>query len=117
LNISIPYGAIKRKESVVNNYFSIGFQFLMVRLKGGYEKRRGCSCVISIPYGAIKRRMYSKCNKNTYISIPYGAIKSTRGWLLYCWSKEFQFLMVRLKDFDLVDKTPSYLNFNSLWCD
>mgnify|MGYP006949996940 FL=1 len=89
----------------------------MVRLKGGYEKRRGCSCVISIPYGAIKRRMYSKCNKNTYISIPYGAIKSTRGWLLYCWSKEFQFLMVRLKDFDLVDKTPSYLNFNSLWCD
>jgi len=31
--ISIPYGAIKRKQSLKKQYFDSTFQFLMVRLK------------------------------------------------------------------------------------
>ncbi len=70
---------------------------------------------ISIPYGAIKRT-----NKNTdeidifKISIPYGAIKSIllkqgRGI-----ATKFQFLMVRLKDNNVLKQIDALTKFQFL---
>jgi len=68
----------------------------MVRLKVIIKIKTPTLQKISIPYGAIKSKLVELKKQDEYqISIPYGAIKS----------------------FDLVEKTPSYLNFNSLWCD
>ena len=52
------------------------FQFLMVRLKGKYNRYK---------------------NNGTDISIPYGAIKSLKRYTLLALLGIFQFLMVRLK--------------------
>ena len=54
-NISIPYGAIKRKYGVGVVCGAVSFQFLMVRLKVYFYVCVRMHAHISIPYGAIKR--------------------------------------------------------------
>ena len=54
--------------------------------------------VISIPYGSIKSRCTSSDNRMFRISIPYGSIKSARANKIIDLNKEFQFLMVQLKE-------------------
>ena len=57
---------------------------------------------ISIPYGAIKRKLWKhKLWNQKEISIPYGAIKRLYKLQELNKVKQFQFLMVRLKDYDL----------------
>ncbi len=46
---------LKVKVPAITRYFSIKFQFLMVRLKGCFIIQRKKEILISIPYGAIKR--------------------------------------------------------------
>jgi len=53
--ISIPYGAIKSIRLAYTLLAIFSFQFLMVRLKGLYDRFYTALPVISIPYGAIKR--------------------------------------------------------------
>jgi len=55
LLISIPYGAIKRINTKVSDFFRNKFQFLMVRLKENLYIIQIMLLHISIPYGAIKR--------------------------------------------------------------
>ena len=58
--ISIPYGAIKRKAvGGIQNYIFL-FQFLMVRLKEHCILFIFYYKIISIPYGAIKRQKVNK---------------------------------------------------------
>jgi len=99
MDISIPYGAIKRLTGK-NNYLEFSkifqflmvrlkaclffqakdtfrqFQFLMVRLKVFKSDGRMLSESISIPYGAIKSAFNMLVKMGVGISIPYGAIKS-----------------------------------------
>ena len=75
IEISIPYGSIKSGiPDAFNGRFL--FQFLMVRLKAVGKTNHLAEFHISIPYGSIKR------------SIQTGNRDRTR---------QFQFLMVRLK--------------------
>jgi len=38
-NISIPYGAIKRKQDILSIQYVLKFQFLMVRLKDVFTEK------------------------------------------------------------------------------
>ena len=58
------------------------FQYLMVQLKEGGQR---------------------KDKKSKYISIPHGTIKRIAKLLLYMFAKLFQYLMVQLKDGSNVD--------------
>ncbi len=51
------------------------------------------------------------------ISIPYGAIKSNKLEQYIDPSVQFQFLMVRLKDINMMFIMKIINYFNSLWCD
>ncbi len=68
---------LKERIATLLSRSYIGFQFLMVRLKG---------CFVFIIFIFLK-----------HISIPYGAIKSNTKNMKKVTVKLFQFLMVRLK--------------------
>jgi len=97
INISIPYGAIKRMRK-----FSTKF----------VEK------IISIPYGAIKRICLDLKDTavNTFQFLMV-RLKDKRAPEKFGTLPKFQFLMVRLKATHRIANFQKRLHFNSLWCD
>ena len=97
--ISIPYGSIKRSETVRYTQVNKKFQFLMVQLKEYVANTFEAHTGISIPYGSIKSFLAVRIFRLLFsISIPYGSIKSVSSIDTFADFALFQFLMVQLKE-------------------